>query len=85
MISDTETPPPTNEQHESSQQVVTTHMDTSESRGASTSRKAVPIVPQKRLTDDTDAKRQKVYELAKDLWDSYLNKTSKCPLCQSNY
>lgn len=89
MISDTETPPPTNEQ----QQIdVSTLMDTSDSSSARPltvgsapvplTSKSTAILPQKRsasLSEEAETKRQKVFELAKDLWDTYLKEAHNKP------
>lgn len=78
MISDTETPPPTNEQSDS--QASATRMDTSDLKPLATSTtKPAPILPTKKANEDADAKRQRVYELAKDLWDTYLKDAHNKP------
>jgi cell division septum initiation protein DivIVA len=44
--------------------------------------KASSILPQKRsasLTEEAETKRQKVFELAKDLWDTYLKEAHNKP------
>jgi hypothetical protein len=83
MASDTETPPPTH-----SESVEANIMDTSDTNVQSVRpsvamlTKQSAILPQKRsasLTEEAETKRQKVHQMAKDLWDTYLKEAQNKP------